>query len=140
MTGQPGKGVTHNDPDKSAEDISAKPHNQGEHRQGVHDMAQLTFGVPPDNAVLAIFYDINGDIIQIDPMGGTLIDANDEPVEIVSSQTTKLKAMTTPNLCATKQQTLLRQDPTPSTMVTPVRVNPDCLWVEHGGRNVWRCP
>ena len=99
-------------------------------------MAQLMYRVP-DNAVLAIFYDGEGDIIQIDPMvGGTLIDAGDNPVQ----NDPKVKLKNRADLGATKAQMISSQEPTPSTTVRRVHLNQGCLWVDHGGRNVWRCP
>jgi hypothetical protein len=100
-------------------------------------MARLSKDIP-ENAVLAIFYDSAGDIIQIDPMdGGYLIDAHNNPVEIDP----RVKLKNREDLCETCAQTILRENTTPSTTVREVHlVKHGCVWVEHGGRNVWRCP
>ena len=104
-------------------------------------MAQLKYGVPSGDVVLAIFYDSNGDIVQIDPMeDGTLINADGTELRFqASAKETLLKDRT--DLGAVRKQTLLRPDPaTPSTKVSRVHLADGCLWVDHGGRNIWRCP
>ena len=100
-------------------------------------MAKLKYDVPSGDVALAIFYDSNGDIIQIDPMEDEyLIDANNNRVQI----DTKQKLMDRADLRATKAQRIDSQGPTPSTTVRRVHLDEGCLWVDHGGRNVWRCP
>jgi hypothetical protein len=100
------------------------------------ELTELMYSVP-EKAVLAIFYDSEGDIIQIDPMkNGYLIDAHDNRVQIDPNVKLKTRA----GLDETKAQRISSQDTTPSTTVTQVHLNQGCLWVDHGGRNVWRCP
>jgi hypothetical protein len=103
-------------------------------------MANLKYSAPA-NAALAIFYDSEGDIIQMDPMNdGWLEDASGNRVEIVATET-KLKDREA-EFSATRSQKISSPEPDkiPSTTVMKVEFDKGCLWVDHGGRNVWRCP